>query len=61
VTAADRRGGRFSLTTDDVEATLLALLADGRRLPDLQVRGASLEEAVLSLTSRSRTPIGADR
>jgi ABC-2 type transport system ATP-binding protein len=61
VTAADRQGGRVSLTTDDVEATLLALLAGGRRLPDLQIRGASLEEAVLSLTSRPRTPIGADR
>lgn len=61
VTATERLGARVVLTTDDVEATLLALLAGGRRLPDLDVRGASLEEAVLSLTSRSRAPIGADR
>jgi ABC-2 type transport system ATP-binding protein len=40
-----------TLTSRDVEATLRALLADGGRLPDLEVRGASLEEAVLSLTS----------
>ena len=61
VTATERLGDRVVLTTDDVEATLLALLAGGRRLPDLDVRGASLEEAVLSLTSRSRAPIGAGR
>ena len=61
VTATERLGDRVVLTTGDVEATLLALLAGGRRLPDLDVRGASLEEAVLSLTSRSRAPIGADR
>jgi ABC-2 type transport system ATP-binding protein len=50
VTAADRSGDRVTLTTTDPEATLRALLADGGRLPDLEVRGASLEEAVLSLT-----------
>ena len=61
VTATERLGDRVVLTTDDVEATLLALLAGGRRLPDLDVRGASLEEAVLCLTSRSRAPIGAGR
>ena len=61
VSATERLGNRVVLTTDDVEATLLALLAGGRRLPDLDVRGASLEEAVLSLTSRSRAPIGAGR
>jgi ABC-2 type transport system ATP-binding protein len=61
VTAVDRQGERVTLATDDVEATLLALLADGGRLPGLQVRGASLEEAVLSLTARTATAIGADR
>ncbi|MGY1642068.1 ABC transporter ATP-binding protein [Geodermatophilus sp. SYSU D00703] len=61
VTAVERLGERVGLATDDVEATLGALLADGGRLPDLQVRGASLEEAVLSLTARAATPIGADR
>jgi ABC-2 type transport system ATP-binding protein len=50
VVAAARTGERVALTTADVEATLRALLADGGRLPDLEVRGASLEEAVLSLT-----------
>ncbi|MGY1820951.1 ABC transporter ATP-binding protein [Geodermatophilus sp. SYSU D00079] len=63
VTAVTRQGDRVGLTTDDAEATLLALLAGGRRLPDLEVRGASLEEAVLSLTGArpAATPIGADR
>jgi ABC-2 type transport system ATP-binding protein len=45
--------------------TLRALLADGGLLPDLEVHGASLEEAVLSLTSsesaRPTTPTGARR
>jgi ABC-2 type transport system ATP-binding protein len=54
VTAADRRGDTVVLTTADPEATLRALLADGGRLPDLEVRGASLEEAVLNLTGASR-------
>jgi ABC-2 type transport system ATP-binding protein len=65
VTAADRAGDRVTLTTTDPEATLRALLADGGRLPDLEVRGASLEEAVLSLTGRdaaaATTPDGALR
>jgi ABC-2 type transport system ATP-binding protein len=59
VTSAARTGSRVSLTTRDVEATLRALLADGGTVPDLEVRGASLEEAVLSLTSS--VPIGARR
>src|SRR3954454_469852 len=54
VTAADRRGDTVVLTTVDPEATLRALLADGGRLPGLEVRGASLEEAVLSLTGALR-------
>jgi ABC-2 type transport system ATP-binding protein len=57
VTALDRRGDVVTLTTSDPETTLRALLVEGRRLPDLEVRGASLEDAVLSLTR----PIGADR
>ena len=59
VTSATRTGLLVSLTTADVEATLRALLADGGRLPDLEVRGASLEEAVLSLTSPAQ--IGGSR
>jgi ABC-2 type transport system ATP-binding protein len=57
VTALDRRGDVVTLTTSDPETTLRALLVEGRRLPDLEVRGASLEDAVLSLTR----PIGAVR
>jgi ABC-2 type transport system ATP-binding protein len=55
VVSASRTGERVALTTADVEATLRALLADGGRLPDLEVRGASLEEAVLSLTTTGGT------
>jgi ABC-2 type transport system ATP-binding protein len=52
-----------TLSTTDPEATLRALLADGGRVPDLEVRGASLEQAVLALTSRPApaSPIGATR
>lgn len=57
VTCATRQGSTVTLATADAEATLRALLADGGRLPDLQVRGASLEDAVLSLTS----PMGSVR
>ncbi|MGZ4544015.1 MAG: ABC transporter ATP-binding protein [Blastococcus sp.] len=57
VTATGRQGGTVTLATTDAEATLRALLADGGRLPDLEVRGASLEDAVVSLTST----IGAQR
>jgi ABC-2 type transport system ATP-binding protein len=60
VTAADRRGDVVSLTTGDPETTLRALLVEGRRLPDLEVRGASLEDAVVSLTT-SAPAIGALR
>jgi ABC-2 type transport system ATP-binding protein len=50
VTGVQRRGDTAVLTTDDAEATLRGLLADGVPLPGLEVRGASLEDAVLSLT-----------
>ncbi|MGY1750082.1 ABC transporter ATP-binding protein [Modestobacter sp. SYSU DS0511] len=39
------------LTTSDPEATLRALLSRFDRLPDLEVRGASLEQAFLALLS----------
>jgi ABC-2 type transport system ATP-binding protein len=58
VRASSRQGSTVTLTTADVEATLRALLADGTAVPDLEVRGASLEDAVLTLTS-SATTIGA--
>jgi ABC-2 type transport system ATP-binding protein len=51
VTGVDRLGGTVALATTDVEATLRALLTDGVALTDLEVRGASLEDAVLSLTT----------
>jgi ABC-2 type transport system ATP-binding protein len=51
VTAVTREGSVVTLATVDAEATLRALLSDGGRLPDLEVRGASLEDAVLSLTN----------
>jgi ABC-2 type transport system ATP-binding protein len=60
VRSSSRQGSTVTLTTADAEATLRALLADGAPLPDLEVRGASLEDAVLTLTS-SATPIGARR
>ncbi|HZB18613.1 MAG TPA: ABC transporter ATP-binding protein [Blastococcus sp.] len=58
VRSSSRQGSTVTLTTADAEATLRALLADGTPLPDLEVRGASLEDAVLTLTS-SATTIGA--
>jgi ABC-2 type transport system ATP-binding protein len=59
VTGVTWRGTTVDLATADPEATLRALLAGGCRLPGLQVRGASLEDAVLTLTTA--TPIGAPR
>src|SRR5687767_9988188 len=50
VTGVSVQGGSVVLTTTETEASLRDLLADGRLLPDLEVRGASLEDAVLSLT-----------
>ncbi len=57
---SSRQGSTLTLTTADAEATLRALLADGVPLPDLEVYGASLEDAVLALTSPTTT-IGAGR
>jgi ABC-2 type transport system ATP-binding protein len=57
VTAETRQAGTAVLSTGDAEATLRALLERGVPLADLEVRGASLEDAVLSLTS----PTGASR
>jgi ABC-2 type transport system ATP-binding protein len=51
VTAVAPEGDTVVLTTTDTEGTLRGLLADGRLLPDLEVRGASLEDAVLALTT----------
>lgn len=52
-TAAVARGTRCTLVATDADLTVRALVE--RRVPfaDLEVRGASLEEAFLSLTSRT--------
>jgi ABC-2 type transport system ATP-binding protein len=57
VIAVGGDGERVELTTSDAEATLRALLADGRALPDLEVSGATLEQAFLHLID----PTGAIR
>jgi ABC-2 type transport system ATP-binding protein len=55
VTSVTRQGATVALATGDVEATLRALLDAGVPLTDLDVRGASLEDAVLSLTTSGAT------
>ncbi len=55
VTSVGTSGGRVELATTDVEATLRALLAGADRLPDLEVRGATLEQAFLRLTAPGAT------
>jgi ABC-2 type transport system ATP-binding protein len=55
------QGDTVTLATTDAAGTLRALLSEGG-LPDLEVRGASLEDAVLSLVSTGgNAPIGASR
>ncbi|KQS66200.1 ABC transporter ATP-binding protein [Modestobacter sp. Leaf380] len=54
VTAVGGTGDLVELATTDAEATLRALLAARDRLPDLEVRGASLEQAFLTLTGGTR-------
>ena len=58
VASVGTEGERVELATRDAEATLRALLARYDRLPDLEVRGATLEQAFLQLTAR---PEGATR
>src|SRR4051794_12814333 len=55
VTDTARHGDTVTLTTTDPEATLRVLLDEDGGLPGLEVRGASLEQAVLSLTAGTRT------
>ncbi|WP_369137332.1 ATP-binding cassette domain-containing protein [Modestobacter versicolor] len=55
VTGVGGSGELVELTTSDVEATLRALLTDRPTLPDLEVRGASLEQAFLHLTTQPDT------
>jgi ABC-2 type transport system ATP-binding protein len=58
VTSVDGVGELVELATSDAEATLRALLADRDALPGLEVRGATLEQAFLHLTT---APDGAAR
>ncbi|GAB3348238.1 ATP-binding cassette domain-containing protein [Modestobacter lapidis] len=51
VTSVSAAGELVELATSDAEATLRALLARHDRLPDLEVRGATLEQAFLRLTA----------
>jgi ABC-2 type transport system ATP-binding protein len=53
VTDVGGNAERVELTTSDAEATLRALLAGPRSLPDLEVRGATLEQAFLHLIDAS--------
>lgn len=50
VTEVQVHGGTVALRSTDVEATVRALFAIRDRVPDLEVGGADLEEAVLALT-----------
>ncbi|BCJ32540.1 ABC transporter ATP-binding protein [Actinocatenispora thailandica] len=54
VTAVEIRGDRAYLSTDDADATVLALAASGL-LHELEVRGARLEDAYLALTAGDGT------
>jgi ABC-2 type transport system ATP-binding protein len=50
VTAVEVRGTAARLRTTDPDATVRALYATGIRVRDLEVKGAALEDAFLSLT-----------
>jgi ABC-2 type transport system ATP-binding protein len=50
VTEVEIRGGSAQLRTTDPDATVQALYASGIQVRDLEVKGADLEEAFLSLT-----------
>ncbi|MEV5752635.1 ABC transporter ATP-binding protein [Actinoallomurus sp. NPDC052308] len=50
VSAIDVRGAIARLRTTDPDATVQALYATGLRVSDLEVKGADLEDAFLSLT-----------
>ena len=54
VTAVDVRGRTAYLRTTDTERTVRALLGSRARVPDLEITGAGLEDAVLSLTGGPR-------
>jgi ABC-2 type transport system ATP-binding protein len=51
VRGMDLRGDRVHLTTEDSDQTVIALVASQRPFANLEVAGADLEEAFLTLTS----------
>ena len=53
VVGVQRHGAAVALRTTDPEATVRALLANRDRVPDLEVSGASLEEAFLAVTAET--------
>jgi len=61
VTDVGGDGDLVELTTTDAEATLRALLGSRDALPDLEVRGATLEQAFLHLTAQPTDLSGARR
>ncbi len=50
VTGVDLRGPSVTLSTTDAEATVRALFEHRDRVPDIEVHGADLEDAFLTLT-----------
>ena len=54
VTAVEVRGGTASLSTTDSDETVRALYASGITVRDLELKGAALEDAFLSLTGDDR-------
>jgi ABC-2 type transport system ATP-binding protein len=61
VTSVTGTGELVELASTDAEATLRALLATRDVLPDLEVHGATLEQAFLQLTTSAIRPTGAIR
>jgi ABC-2 type transport system ATP-binding protein len=53
VTAVEQRGSRVTLQSGDTDATLAALMSSGRVVRDIDIRGASLEDAFLALTAEA--------
>ena len=56
--ATERAGDRFQVLASDADALVRALVAGGAAFRGLEVRGASLEEAFLSLTGGLGGPPG---
>jgi len=54
VSAPAREGDRFSFLAADADALVRQLVRSGLPFSDLEVRGASLEEAFITLTQESR-------